>query len=472
MAALKKIGKTELNQIMKDLPAPVWEHCKRSKRFASYFIDRIKGEDLFLDAKLNPTYLIDAVSYHDIGKVTLPTDSLYYAHCNTAAKKKTYATHPAAGISTVENTLGVSLSEYSAKSFEHYLHIAVLLHHESAATLANGQREVYLIAQITAIVERFDNLLLVGKYDEVDLEAAIADLRALEGEVLDRQLTELFLSDREGLRRITDYVVSYDKNKRKGDEYGMRLYYSPVYDIREARVSEYRVQTWLNDPYYGMVKPATFLQVAEQSGQIVRFEKLAFQKLCYELDRLFEPEAPLPSVIFPCSAAQFEKKGFVKFLVKTADQYEVEHERILLALSEYQMANSDLDWTAITEELRHEGFGVVLDGFGDSSALLSRLDSLAVDRICMKAEYTARLSENSKTYSVVAGMVKIAYALHISVMFEGVENRATEGDLLRIKAKYATGALYGEPLSYKEFKEALDPTAATAQAEGNRGDAE
>ncbi len=472
MAAPKKIGKIELNNIMKDLPVPVWEHCKRSKRFASYFIDRIKGEDFFLDAKLNPTYLIDAVSYHDIGKTALPKETLYLAHCNTAAKKKTYATHPACGISIIESTLGVSFADYSAKSFERYLHIAVFLHHESAAMLGNGQRELFLIAQITAIVERFDNLLFVGKHGEVNLEQAVVDLRAMEGDVLDRQLTELFLEDSEGLRRITDYIMSYDKNKRKGDEYGLRLFYSPVYDIRETHLSEYRVQTWLNDPYYGLTKPATFMQVAEQSGQILRLEKLAFQRLCYDLDRLFEPNAPLPTVIFPCSTAHFEKKGFVKFLVKTADQYEIEHERILLAINEYQMANTSLDWTEITEELHREGFGVLLDGFGDSSALLSQLDSLRVDRICMKAEYTARLSENPNTYSVVAGLVKIAYALHIGVMFEGVERRATEGDLLRVGARYAMGALYGEPLSYKELREAVVPSVQTAQSDEKRGDAE
>jgi len=353
MAVNRRISRTELNNILKDLPMPVQEHCRRCKQFASFLVDRVKTEDFFLDLKLNPTFIIDAVSYHDIGKTLIPKDALYLEHCNTAAKKKAYASHTELGITAVENALGVSFDEYTPKSFERFLYNAIKEHHESAVDGA----DISFVARITAIVDRFDNLMFVGKIGEPDFDGALSALRELsKTDVLDKRLTYIFTEDEALLRQFAEYVESYDKNKRKTDAYGMRLYYHPVYNVRDNKLDSYKVQTWLNDPYYGLVRPVTFMQVAELSGQIIKFEKVAFEKLCLELDKLFDGENEPPKVIFAFSPRQFEKKGFFKYVTDVVTRYEIDPDKIIISLNDAQMSEAEVDWVQTIQQFRKEGF--------------------------------------------------------------------------------------------------------------------
>ena len=58
---------------------------------------------------------------------------------------------------------------------------------------------------------------------------------------------------------------------------------------------------------------------------------------------------------------------------------------------------------------------------------------------------------NANTYGMASGVLDIAHNLHMSVVFQGVDNRRTEGELLKMRTKYASGELYGEPLTEKQL---------------------
>ena len=460
----KKLSRTDLNAIMKTLPTPIQEHGKRCKLLASFLVEQVKTEDWFLDSKLNPTYIIDAITYHDIGKSALRPDTYYWSHSNTAQKKRIYRTHVEKGIETVVSAMDVSFEDSSPRSFERYLYLAITEHHESVSGdgfpkgLLKG--EISIVGKIAAIVDSFDHLLFVGKTDEIDLDNAVAELRNQAGKTLDPYLVNVFLENIDTLKKSVEYILLRDKNKRRTDAYGIKLFYHSVYDIRDNTVDSYRVELRLNDPYYGIVKPTAFIAVAEQSGQIFRLEKLAFERLCQEMDALYDPEKPLIECIVPLSARQFEKKGFLKFIKTVTSKYEIEPRQLLFSVRNVDMTDTEVavDWQNIIDTCRKEGFRFILEDFGDGSSLLSHLDTLSVDRICMKPEYAERILENPKTYSVVSGLVKIASTLQIMTMFTNVEKRAQEANLLAMGVKYACGELYGEALTWKELRDGDAPT--------------
>jgi len=119
---------------------------------------------------------------------------------------------------------------------------------------------------------------------------------------------------------------------------------------------------------------------------------------------------------------------------------------------------------AALEQLHSEGFDFCIEEFGDSSGLLSLLDRLPVDRVCMKREFSRRILENPKTYSVVAGLAKMLYNLHVDVMVAGVDSDTLESEYMRAGVKLARGTRYGEPLTLKDLKVMLE--AAPEDDEG------
>ena len=456
MATELKISRTALNNLMKKLPGPVQEHCKRTKLIASFILEKIKTENWFLDLNLNVTHMIDAVSYHDIGKLEIPKDTLYIEHCRTVEKKKHYKSHPERGIALLEQTFDVDFENYTKKNFERYLYCAIVQHHESVGgdgfPSALSDEEITFTGKLTAIADAFDHLVFVGKVGEPDMDAAMDALRERAGVTLDRQLVDILLSDRERLKKSISFILNRDKNRRRGDAYGLKLFYHPVYDIRDNRLSGYRTEIRINDPFYGMMKPSSFLGVAEQSGQNLRLEKVAFEKLCLEIDKLFYTEREKPTFEFHFSAHHFEKKFFLRFIKSTVEKYEVDPRQIVLSVKDAEMTDLELNWAEIVQTFKKEGFLFMVDEFGDSSSLLTRYEDLPLDRICMKGEYTPRLSDSPRTYSVISGLVQIAYSLHIRVMFSHTERRSDEAELLRMGVRYATGGLYGEPMEWKALR--------------------
>ena len=105
--------------------------------------------------------------------------------------------------------------------------------------------------------------------------------------------------------------------------------------------------------------------------------------------------------------------------------------------------------------LRDEGFRMALSSFADNSTLLSSLDTIEIDYLYIDGKYTKRVLSNPNTYGVASGILDIAHNLHILAIFFGVDDRKLEGALLKMRAKYACGDLYGEPMKEKELMSLL-----------------
>jgi sensor c-di-GMP phosphodiesterase-like protein len=84
------------------------------------------------------------------------------------------------------------------------------------------------------------------------------------------------------------------------------------------------------------------------------------------------------------------------------------------------------------------------------------MDELTVDRICMKKSYSKKITFNSKTQSIVEGLIQIAKKLNIEIVFDAVEKDETVSVLRQMDVPLASGPLYGQPLSYKELRKLMD----------------
>lgn len=445
----QKLAKAELNRIMSKLPNTVIDHSNRVKLWASFLIERIKSTDDFINLKLKPKLIIDAVYYHDLGKSEIPNKYINAEACKTVEAKKVYQTHVIVGLGLIEKKFGVTADKVKQNSFEQYVLGAISEHHErlDGKGFPNSLKESALsvVGKITAIADTFDSLLYEKKGRLFDFDGVVATMKERSGVTLDKALTDAFLEDSAQLSRFVEYVGPKGKlgGKGKNAEYGVKISYRPVYDIRENRLHSYVTEICTKDPYLGLMKASSYMDVARQSRKLSKLEELAFERLCLEIDRLFDGENELPPFIFPVSAQHFKKKGFLPYLKKIAKKYEIPDNQIYFAISDSDMSEIDLEWNTLINEYRSEGFKFVIKDFGDTSTLFGKYPDIAIECICMKDSYTKRLIENPKTYSVVSGMVKIAYSLHIKVMFGDVEKRSTEGELLRIGGRYAYGDLYG-----------------------------
>ncbi len=466
MARLPSIPRAKLNTAIKQLPKPVGSHLKRCRQLAEYVMERIEAEDWFVESKIKAEHIVNAIGYHDIGKCFLKKEEMFLEHCTTAASRNTYKSHIGEGIAFVERECEVRLEEYRPTSFGGILYQVLDGHHRyldgsgfPEAVEENGT-ELSFAAKLCMVIDTFDNLLFVGHVGELDVNKAIEELNALSGKKLDASVVELLLSDIPTLRNFVLHMNKKERTARRGDseEYGLVLQYDPYYNISKHRVSGYRVRLALYDTYYGLMKSEAFMQIAERTGQVTKIEKAAFEKLCIYLEQLFELTDRKPRFIFEVSATNFEKKNFARDYLSILKQYDIPERSIYFAFREDELLHlsEDIPWKDVMEELRREGIGLMIDGFGESTSIVAALGDLQIDMLGLKKDYTQQMTNNKRAEAVVAGLARMAGGLHVNMLASGVTNTRQEAEYSHMRVKYAMGELYSAPMTFRELKKAYN----------------
>ncbi len=456
MATGNRISRQKLNNKLKELPLPVQEHCKRCKLIAVFLLDRIRGEEWFFDAKLNAEYIASAVFLHDIGKAAIPRDNLYAEHNLAKGKQAVYRSHVEEGVTLVESICDLTLSAFDKRKFEAYVLQAITEHHENAdgCGFPRGLRkkQLSITGKITAIADTVDNLFFVGATECRDVEALTDRLQTMAGAELDSELLSALIADRAAFVDFIRYLDERYRVKRKNDNYGLQLQFRPIRNIIENETWEYLAEIQINDPFYGVVRPEVFLPVANMSSQISRLTLLMIERLCLMLDRVRERGGEIQPISIPVEAVCFEAKRFVSELLKLLDQYEIRDDMICLVVDEKGLLELEgVDFVGIFAQLRRGGYRMALNSMSESSTLVTSLDALTVDYLFIHPSYTRRLNANVNAFGVASGVLEIAHNLHVSVVFLGCDTNSVEKTLLKMRARLASGKLYGEPIRESEM---------------------
>ena len=446
----RKLTKKELNMLIMKLPSPIREHSERCSLLASFLVERLKDKDWFVKLGIEPQNIVDAVYYHDIGKTRIERDYHHSFYCTAPHRRAKYEKHASEGIEAVKEEFLHYLPAYERPSFEWCLWKAITEHHEELTGRgfpeAKDTRSISIVGRIAAIIDRFDNILFVGSMGTFDFDSAIEELRGSIG-ALDKRLINIFLDDLDALREYTKDIYETEKNKPAPDTYGIKLEYRPRYKVGEKAIDSYRVKIKVNDAYYGTLKADILAPIGEQSGQIVRFEKLAFKKLCEDLDSLWTPDNDIPNVVFGVSAQQFKNKDFFRYVVETAEDYEIDPSNICFALVEADMIRSGLDWNTVLDSYINAGFTFVIDELGDKFSMLPYLDELPIKCVCLKPYLLDKIGTNTKTKAYVIGLSKMLESMGIKAEFLNVRKQSELELLTAIGIDYFAGDFYGEPLT-------------------------
>ena len=455
MDDVRRISKKELNMLVMKLPSPIRAHSERSSLFASFLVERLKDKKWFLSLDIDPQNIIDAVYYHDIGKSQIERDYHYSFYCTAPHRKKRYESHVGEGIEVINEELLYYLPAYERPSFEWCLLKAITEHHEelTGGGFPEGRdsRSISIVGRITAVVDRFDNILFVGSMGTFDFDSAVAELRGAVGS-LDKRLVSAFLSDVEALREFASAIYETEKNKPSPDTYGIKLEYFPRYKVGVKEINSYRVKIKVNDAYFGTLKADILAPIGERNGQNVRFEKLAFKLLCENLDSIWTPERDIPRVVFEVSAEQFKNKDFYRYVLDTAEQYEIETSKICFALVEADMVSSGLNWSEVLAPYANAGFSFIVDDACDRLSIFPYLDELPIKCVCLKPYLLDKIGTNTKTKAYVIGVSKMLESMGIKAEFLNVRKQSEYELLAAIGIDYFAGDLYGKPLTVEALR--------------------
>lgn len=241
------------------------------------------------------------------------------------------------------------------------------------------------------------------------------------------------------------------------------LYYQPLYDL--AGEDYYGVEALVRwqHPQLGMVPPASFIPLAEESGLIEPLGSWVIHEACRQLRAWLDDGIDPHRVSVNISPRQFQRTHLVSIVQNALDQAGLEPERLTLEITESIIMQNPDEARAILSELREMGVRVAIDDFGSGYSSLAYLKLFPLDTLKIDRAFIAPLPDDQDSAAIVEAVVAMSRKLKLAVVAEGVETSGQSAFLRGIGCDVAQGFLYSPPLPADQLPTALRPQDLPSQ---------
>jgi len=235
------------------------------------------------------------------------------------------------------------------------------------------------------------------------------------------------------------------------------LFYQPIVDGKGRLQGAEALVRWRH-PRRGMVSPAEFIPLAEQTGLILPLGQWVLEAACAQL--VAWSRSVLTRDFFlsvNVSVRQFRQPDFVECVLGALDATGANPERLKLELTESLLMADVEDIIARMEHLRRYGVGFSLDDFGTGYSSLSYLKRLPLDQLKIDQGFVRDLQTDPNDAAIVRTILALADSLDLDVVAEGVETTGQLDFLQRHGCNAFQGYLFGRPMPAEMLERALRP---------------
>ncbi|MCI5075804.1 EAL domain-containing protein [Oricola sp.] len=219
------------------------------------------------------------------------------------------------------------------------------------------------------------------------------------------------------------------------------LYYQPQNDVATREVLGYEALIRWHHPTLGMVSPAVFIPVAEETGQITHIGAWALLDACREAASW---EKPL-TVAVNVAAAQLASEEFVRLVREILLETGLEPHRLELEMTESGIIGDVPHALHMVRQLKKLGVRIAMDDFGTGYSSLATLQNFPFDKIKIDREFIGNLGSNQHSAAIIKAAVILGASLDKTVVAEGVESEEHMTFLEEVGCNTVQGYLFGKP---------------------------
>jgi EAL domain-containing protein (putative c-di-GMP-specific phosphodiesterase class I) len=212
-----------------------------------------------------------------------------------------------------------------------------------------------------------------------------------------------------------------------------------------------------NHPTRGLLSPADFIPLAEDTGLIMPIGKWVLHTACAQLNAWANDEQTRNLVLaVNISARQFHQPDFVTQVLRAVQRNAINPNLLKLELTESLLLEDIEDTVATMNALKATGVQLSLDDFGTGYSSLQYLKVLPLDQIKIDRSFVRDVASDNNDAAIVQTIIAMAETLGLDVIAEGVETEA-QLEFLELRGCHAyQGYLFGKPVPIEQFKVSLD----------------
>jgi diguanylate cyclase (GGDEF)-like protein/PAS domain S-box-containing protein len=255
--------------------------------------------------------------------------------------------------------------------------------------------------------------------------------------------------------------------ERQSLEYGLRraldreefvLHYQPKMNLESGALSGAEALLRWQHPDRGLLMPAQFVTIAEDSGLIVPIGQWALHEACRQAQAWQDAGlGPVP-VAVNVSAVEFRNTGFLRDVRGILEQTRLEPRYLELELTESVLMADRTAMVSVLLGLKALGVQLALDDFGTGYSSLSYLKELPIDALKVDGSFVRGITDAVQGAPIVLAIISMGKSFNVRVIAEGIET-VEQLDFLRAQhCGEGQGYYFGRPLSADQFLALLAPS--------------
>jgi diguanylate cyclase (GGDEF)-like protein len=233
------------------------------------------------------------------------------------------------------------------------------------------------------------------------------------------------------------------------------LFYQPVVNLEDDKVNSFEALLRWHHPTRGLVSPAEFIPLAEETGLIIPLGEWVLREACAEA-------ANWPdniSIAVNVSAIQATSKNMINVIIGAIASAGLPANRLILEITESVFLKDTFDNLATLRRLHELGVQFAMDDFGTGYSSLGYLMRFPFSKIKIDRSFIAGLPDNDESRAIVRAIADLARNLKMQVIAEGVETTAQREQVKMLGCTEMQGYLFSMPRTAAEIRRLFLPQA-------------
>ncbi len=259
-----------------------------------------------------------------------------------------------------------------------------------------------------------------------------------------------------GLTRVVDERLNMEARLRRAlAQNEFVVHYQPQVDIHSGAVIGCEALVRWNDPEHGLIPPARFIPLAEETGLIVPLGEWVLHQACVQARAWIDAGLPALSLSVNLSARQMRQPEIASRIAAILKETGLPAEYLKLELTESMIMGHGEEGVALLHTLKALGLRLSIDDFGTGYSSLAYLKRFPIDELKIDQGFVRDIPHDSGDMEITAAIIGLARGLRLNVVAEGVETEAQREFLVQQGCHAYQGFLFSRPLPADAFTELL-----------------
>lgn len=233
------------------------------------------------------------------------------------------------------------------------------------------------------------------------------------------------------------------------------VYYQPQVDLRTGQIIGAEALIRWHHPERGLVSPALFIPLAEETGLIIPIGEWVLRTACSQAQVWQTAGFSSLQVAVNLSSYQLTSQNIRKTIESILTETNLKPELLELELTESILVQNPEAVNEIFRELKALGIKIAVDDFGTGYSSLGYLQQFAFDILKIDRCFISDIANDEKNATITKAMIQMARGLNLKVVAEGVETEAEKAFLCQHQCDVMQGYLFSRPVAAKEFEKLL-----------------